>query len=118
MRESGKSYALPLFYTQRRSRPTPGRDMSLASTADVSGVSSLVPDYMDRRNVELEDLSRAISSAANLVSSKLERMRSRSGQVSEEGSASPVPTIHTHQKKEVDLRPVWRRAEVEDLEEQ
>lgn len=109
---------LPLFYTQRRSRPTPGRDFSLASTADVSGVSSLVPDFLERRNVELEDLSRAISSAATLVSTRLERLRSRSGQVSEEGSASPVPAIHTHKKKEVDLRPVWRRAEAEDLEEQ
>ena len=118
MRDTGKPRPLPLFYTQRRERLTPGRDLSLASTADVSGVSSLLPDYLERRNVELEDLSRAISTAASLVSSKLEHLRTRSGQVSEEGSASPVPTIRTHRKKEVDFRPLWRRTDAEDTEEQ
>ena len=79
-----------------RKRDSTFRETSLASTADVSGMSSLLPDFLEQKSSELECLSKAVSQASTLVLGKLRHLKSRSGDVSEEGSASPVPRMRTH----------------------
>lgn len=99
-RSQRSSPTSPFGPAPRRQRDSAQKESSLSSTADISGVSSLLPDCLEQRNSELEHLSQAVSKATSLVLTKLQHLRNRSGDVSEEGSASPVPSLRPHRREE------------------
>lgn len=58
--------------------------------------SSAKSSLIEKSSPELEDLSRAVHNASQLVGEKLRAIQKRRDKISEEGSASPVPALRTH----------------------